>query len=285
MPEEKLDTNTIPAADVNADALTKAAADAVAEEVETPVGETPPEETPPETEAAETPVETPTEPELDAEGFPKDHKERSELGRKLSALHRRQDEFADNMAKIAQFVEKIAQSKTDSTKAIDLPEVDPDEPITYKEAIQLFEHREQQKVEAKTNYDRGYTATLQEVFSEYTNENGEPNVTEIDGILNEMKTINYKPTSDPRYDAITNLRKAERAFLKKQMAKPAARINPLKGETPRTALGVVPKGKPSPASAASAVKLDPDAERYIKFVAAQDGPERAEKLRQSMGRE
>ena len=99
-----------------------------------------------------------------------------------------------------------------------------------------------------------------------------------------MRLLRYTPTNDPEKDAISNIRKAERAFLKKQMAKPREKVNPLKGETPKSPLGVVASGIP-PARSQPAIKLDKDAEAYLKFVSASDGAEKADKLRASMSRE
>lgn len=278
------DTNKLPAADSEPsmdEQLSQAAGDAVESEVETTETTETTEEAAPEPEASI--VEEPKQEELDDDGLPKDHQARSDLGRKLAAMHRRQDETAETLSRISQLLEKVATSKTEAP-AFDAPQLDPDEPVTYKELLKIVESREQQKVKAKTDYDRSYSAVLERSFSEYVNEKGEMNAAEIDGVLDEMRLIKYVPSNDPEKDALSNLRKAERAYLKKQTAQPKSKVNPLKGETPRSPLGTTAGGK-SPSKAAAVIKLDKDAEAYIKFVSASDGPEKAEKLRASMGRE
>lgn len=288
------DTNTTPAAIEPSidEQLNAAAASAVAEQTETP--ESPPVEEEVEQPEVEEPpkeeVEQPKEPpkeELDDDGLPKDHAARSDLGRKLSALHRRQDsiesETKATLDRISQLLEKVATSKTE-TPALDVPQLDPDEPVTYKEVLKIVESREQAKVQAKTQYDRSYSTTLERSFSEYVDEKGELNAAEIDGVLEEMKSIKYTPSSDPEKDALSNLRKAERAYLKKQTAQPKQKVNPLKGEAPRSPLGTTNGGK-SPQKTVTPMKLDKDAEAYLKYVSAADGAERADKLRASVVRE
>jgi hypothetical protein len=281
------DTNKLPAAATQVsidEALNQAAADAVAAQEETPQQEPVAEEVPVETQPQEEAPETPEEPkqELDDEGLPKDHQSRSDLGRKLAAMHRRQDETSETLARISQLLEKVATSKTE-TPAIDMPQIDPDEPVTFKEVLKLMDSREQKKMEAKTNYDRSYSQVLERSFSEYVDEKGEMNAAEIDGVLEEMRLIKYTPSSDPEKDALSNLRKAERAYLKKQTAQPKAKVNPLKGETPRSPLGTAGAGKP-PVKASAPIKLDPHAEAYLKSISASEGAAYADKLRASMGR-
>jgi hypothetical protein len=278
---EQQDTNKAPAAQEPSmdELLTQAAGDAVAEETST----TEPETSQPESEAAQPEGKPEPTEELDDEGLPKGHKERSELGRKLAALHRRQDETQETLQRVSQLLEKVAMAKTaPETPALDAPELDENEPVTYKEMLKIIERREQQKAAVKSNYDRTYVATIERTVAEYIDDEGKLNSAEIDGVLEEMKTITYTPSNDPEKDAISNLRRAERAFLKKQMAKPRQKVNPLKGEAPKSPLGVAPSGK-SPAKSTPAIKLDKDAEAYLKFVSASDGAEKADKLRASMG--
>jgi hypothetical protein len=273
------DTNKLSAALATSsdDVLNQAAADAVEPGPETTKVT---EETAPLHEAT---VEEPKQEELDDDGLPKEHQARSDLGRKLAAMHRRQDETAETLSRISQLLERVATAKSE-TPALDAPQIDPDEPVTYKELLKIVESREQQKVQAKTNYDRSYSAVLERSFAEYVDEKGEMNAAEIDGVLDEMRILKYVPSNDPEKDALSNLRKAERAYLKKQTAQPKAKVNPLKGETPRSPLGTTAGGK-SPSKVAATIKLDKDAEAYLSFVSTSDGAERAEKLRASMGRE
>lgn len=276
------DTNKLPAADNEPsmdEQLSQAAGDAVESETETP----PIEESTPAEPVEEQAAEEAKPEELDEEGLPKEHQARSDLGRKLAAMHRRQDETAETLSRISQLLEKVATARSE-TPALDAPQLDPDEPVTYKELLKIVESREQQKVQQKTNYDRSYSAVLERSFAEYVDEKGEMNAAEIDGVLDEMRLLKYVPSNDPEKDALSNLRKAERAFLKKQTAQPRQRVNPLKGETPRSPLGTAGAGKP-PVKATAVIKLDKDAESYLKFVSASDGSEKAEKLRASMGRE
>jgi hypothetical protein len=282
------DTNKLPAAATQVsidEALNQAAADAVAEQAETTqeqVEESPVVEKPqPEAPLPET-VEEPKQ-ELDDEGLPKDHQARSDLGRKLAAMHRRQDETSETLSRISQLLEKVATAKSE-TPALDVPNIDPDEPVTYKELLKIVETREQQKIQAKTNYDRSYSQVLERSFAEYVDEKGEMNAAEIDGVLEEMKLIKYVPSNDPEKDALSNLRKAERAFLKKQTAQPKQKVNPLKGEAPRSPLGTAGAGKP-PVKASAPIKLDPHAEAYLKSISASEGAAYADKLRASMSRE
>lgn len=275
------DTNKLPAADSAPsmdEQLSQAAGDAVAPPEETPPPEEtlPPEETPPPDEAAE-------KQELDDDGLPKEHQARSDLGRKLAAMHRRQDETSETLARISQLLEKVATSRTEAP-ALDAPQIDPDEPVTYKELFQIIDRKEQEKIKAKTNYDRSYSAVLERSFSEYVDEKGEMNAAEIDGVLEEMRILKYVPSNDPEKDALANLRKAERAYLKKQTAQPKQKVNPLKGEAPRSPLGTAGAGKP-PAKVSAPIKLDSHAEAYLKSISASEGSAYAEKLRASMGRE
>lgn len=280
------DTNKLPAADNEPsidEQLSQAAGDAVESETETPTEEQAVTEEEPKPEPETEQQEQPKPEEVDEDGLPKSHQARSDLGRKLAAMHRRQDETAETLSRISQLLEKVATARVE-TPALDAPQIDPDEPVTYKELLKIVESREQQKVQQKTNYDRSYSAVLERSFAEYVDEKGEMNAAEIDGVLDEMRLLKYVPSNDPEKDALSNLRKAERAYLKKQTAQPRQKVNPLKGETPRSPLGTAGAGKP-PSKATAAIKLDKDAEAYIKFVSESDGAEKAERLRASMGRE
>ena len=133
---------------VTDDMLNAAAADAVVAETETE-----PEEIVEDLQATEDVVveqETEETETLDEEGLPVDHAKRSDLGRKLSATHRRQDEFDQKLDRILGVLETQA---TVLTKAEPDPidELDLDEPLTLRELDRRLDAREKKSAMHSVN--------------------------------------------------------------------------------------------------------------------------------------
>jgi len=243
-----------------ADALTQAAEEAVASQ-ETNTQET--EETAEETteQVAETTEEVVEEPAK--EELPEDHKDRSDLGRKLSAYHRRVDEIDNKFDHIQRSLDALQPKEA-------IEEVSPDEPITRAEAEAIYEARDKKKVKSDQSYNDNYVRTISGLGADLSQ-------TEYDAVLAEMKDITYDPSNNPAMDAEMNFLKAERVYLRKQAAQPADKVNPIKGEKPKDSLGVT-TAQTSVTKETKMPKLDAPAQSYVDHVRRRDGDEAADKL-------
>jgi hypothetical protein len=145
------------------------------------------EETTEETEeVAETTEEVVEE---QAEELPTDHKERSNLGRKLTALHRRVDETDNKFDQIARSLESLQSAQEDPTESLE-----PDEPVTRKEMESILEARERLRESRDKSYNENYVRTISGLGSDLGQE-------EYDAVLAEMRDVTYDPTDNPERDA------------------------------------------------------------------------------------
>ncbi|MCK4328787.1 hypothetical protein KAX02_02985 [candidate division WOR-3 bacterium] len=204
--------------------------------------------------------------ELDAEGLPQDHKSRSDLGRKISAFHRRQDEFDDRIDRLLSVMETQGLPEDPGLQS------EPGDIVTHADINKILDDREKTKTQNAQNYDKQYVASISALSSELSEQ-------EYNEIFAEMQNITYNPSNDPARDAELNFIKAERAFLRKKVA--GKKTNPLKGEKPRSALGGI-TNQTTVVKDATLPKLDAAGESYLNFVAREDGAESATKLHKSI---
>jgi hypothetical protein len=244
-----------------ADELTQAAEEAVAsQEVTQETEETTEETTEQVAETTEEVVE-----EQATEELPQDHKERSDLGRKLSAYHRRMDELDNKFDHIAESLESLQPKEQDSFEALE-----PDEPITRKEMENILARREEKQRDRDKSYNDNYVRTISGLGADLSQ-------VEYDAVLAEMKDITYDPSNNPTMDAKMNFREAENRFLKKKIAEPVSKKNPLKGEKPKETLGVTTT-QTSVTKETKQPKLDADGQSYVDYVRRTSGDEAADKL-------
>jgi len=235
------------------DALDEAAATAVAniDKLEEDFDKVIPDEKPPE----------------DADGLPTDNKARSDLGRKFSALHRRQDEYD---LKLDKLLDVLTQNQPEP-----VDDFSTDEPMTKAEAKQYFKQLQKEEKQAEnqqqSKYQNKYDDTLVSLSAEYSND-------EANAIFGELTALRYDPSGNAAQDAELNFLKAERAFLKKKVAKPVKKDVPLKGDDPT---GVITNQK-TPAKDSPTIKVSAAGQSYLDFVAKKDGSEKAQSLRKSL---
>ena len=260
-PTVKGDNNT----GVTDDILNRAAMDAVAEQTET------------ETEQVVEEVQTTKEPEpeeLDDEGLPVDHAKRSDLGRKISAIHRRQDDSDVRLDRTLKALEAQTALATKRTEPDPIDDLDPNEPMTKGELERWFEARERKVKEQSSSYDREYLNTFNQLSTTLTKE-------EADAIVDEMKVLTYDPSNNPAKDAEINFYRAERAYLRKQLAKPKGKVSPITGDKTHAALGTVTNQKVVTKDV-TLPKLDAHAASYLAFVEQEDGSDKAQLLHKSL---
>jgi len=245
-----------------ADPLDQAALDAVASQEQEDVSD--------DTVSEET--EEPQEESVDEDGLPVDQGPRSELGRKVAAIHRRQDEFDSKIDRMLAIIE--AQNKPEPETISD---EDDDMPLTRKEIREMMRREREQETksaqETQEKYKEGYVGTLARLARDVDE-------AEYGLILEEMKTMTYDPTNDPEKDAALNFYKAQVAAAKKSVSK---RENPIKGKAPKSELGTVINQKTVDKESALP-KLDPAAQSYLSFVTREDGEDKAVALRKSMAK-
>jgi hypothetical protein len=269
-PTVKGDNNT----GVTDDMLNRAAMDAVAGQQETE-----PEAQEEEIVEQEQDVSRETseeQEELDDEGLPVDHVKRSDLGRKVSAMHRRQDDVDSRLDKILKALEAQTNLATTKDSPDPLDALDPDEPMTKAEIDRYLEARERKAQEQTSYYDKTYLNTFNQLSATLSE-------AEAEAIVEEMKVMSYNPTKDPEKDAEVNFLKAERAYLRKQLAKPKGKVSPITGDKVKSPIGTVTSQK-TVAKDVNLPKLDAAGASYLAFVEREDGIDRANELHRSLGK-
>jgi len=260
------------ASGVTDEMLNAAAADAVMEET---VTETEEVIEAPETVEEQVVVQEETE-ELDDEGLPVDHGKRSDLGRKISAIHRRQDDSDARLDRILKALEAQTALTTRKVEPDPIDDLDPNEPMTKGEMERWFEARERKIREQSSSYDSEYLNTFNQLSTTLTKE-------ESDAVVEEMKVLTYDPSTNPAKDAEINFYRAERAYLRKQLAKPKGKVSPITGDKTHAALGTVMSQKVVTKDV-TLPKLDANAASYLAFVEREDGSDKAQSLHRSLGK-
>lgn len=182
---------------------------------------------------------------------PDGNAERSRLGRKVKSLEETVQALMQKLETVAVTDIKAPEEK------IEAEEEEEFIPTTKKELEEFLEHREERKKKQNIDYETKYIAVVNNLGLEEDDTAHEAIVEEM------MKNFNVRYSNDPARDAEINYLKAERAYLKKQMAAVASteRTNPLKGN-----------GKPVPVGGDTKVtkkkvalpKLDKYAEEFAR---------------------
>jgi hypothetical protein len=201
---------------------------------------------------------------LDEDRLPTDHKERSDLGRKVSAYHRRVDGLENKIDRIVSLLETKPEEEA--------PEGDlsPDEPMTRRDTENLLVARDNQKESKAKSYSDNYTKAVSTLGPNLSQD-------EYDGVLAEMQTMRYDPSDNAQIDAEINFQKAENIYLRKKMAQPIGKDNPIKGEAVKGKLGVTTTQK-TVVKETVMPKLDAHAQSYVDSVRRDRGDEAADKL-------
>jgi len=204
-------------------------------------------------EVAET-VEEEVEEEIVEEEIPEDNKDRSNLGRKISALFKKNDKMEEVIAQQADLIGRLIPKEYDEEE---------DLPVTRKEINQLLS---QQKTEANQ-----YEVDFKETFHKMCEANGlsDDEAEAVGGIL--LEKYNDRVVGDGKLDGAMNFEKARSEYFKPKKA-------PLKkGKAP----GVITKQK-SEIKNTKTTKLDAVSEKYLAMIERLDGSEKAERLRKSI---
>ena len=135
---------------------------------------------------------------------------------------------------------------------------------------QLQKEESEFAIKQKQQYQNTYDDTLVNLSAGYSDD-------EANAIFNELQTMRYDPTNDGTRDAELNFLKAERAYLRKQAAKPKKDV-PLKKDP---VSGVITSQK-TPEKKVADVKLSAAGKSYLDFVTREDGQEKAAGLKKSL---
>lgn len=222
-----------------------------------------------ETEAVEEVEEGKTIPEVeeelikeDEEDFsdiedllPTEHKERSNMGRKISALLEKSDKMEIIMARQQEMIELLAGSKD-----IDDEE---DAPLTIKEFTKLMN--------TKKTTDSQYENDFKSAFNTLSKDLDDDVQTAVGAIM--FKKFNVNETGNGSIDGATNFHKAHRYYEKAMKRK-----IPLKKEK---AQGVITSQKTTKTTK-TIEKLDKQSEKYLEYVTKTRGAEAADRLRKSL---
>jgi len=214
------------------------------------------EDQPTETEEIETEEQGRTEEgtqETESEAE-KEHKERSALGRRISAIERKTNE---RLEQIGEMVEKLLVSQSSPND----DEADEDDYVTRKalrEELRRLRNEEQQN---QLKYNREYTKTIEELGMDEDEETHR-------GIIKELEAnFNFVYSEDGTKDAIRNYNKAAKAYFKKQLSLQKKKV-PVRGATETPPLGSGADGDkikaPNNKGASKLPPLDDAAKDFIK---------------------
>jgi hypothetical protein len=252
--------------DVKDDLLSKAAAEAVADQDEK-------KEITEEIKEVEEKIE---KLEEDSEGLPKDQKERSQLGRTLAALHRRLDDFDQRDAERDDQIQRLIDAMEKRKEPED--DFDDDAPLTRAELkAALKAEREAEKAQEQKltkEYHKGYSLKWAELSKGLSAE-------EYNAILAEAEEMKYDPSDNAAFDAALNFKEAQLRHLKKQLA--SKKSNPLDKNTPKDGIGTVTTQK-VPDREIALPKLDDPAQSYLNYISREDGADRAAALHKSLAK-
>lgn len=201
----------------------------------------------------ETEVEDPNiDPEEVEDLLPKDHKERSDLGRKVAALLKKTDKTDEVLLQLSSVIERLVPKEED-------PEDD-----TYVTKRELKEVIEKPTAEAN-QYEDDFKKTFWKLseIDELSEEEAEA-VAKIT-----IEKYNVPFTNDPKIDGAMNYAKAKADYF----ATKAKKV-PVLGKKAPGVLTSQTSSKKTPQRS----KLDRASESLLSFIARTDGEEAAEKL-------
>lgn len=194
-----------------------------------------PEDTGEEAESMEASEEQEEEAEVPPE--PSDNGERSKLGRKVKYIEDTvlgfQEQFEERMNRLDSLITSNTKLGSNEYGAESGEE---EEYIGTKTELKKFlndynRDQETQKQSSQLKYEKGYINTIMRLGSEETKEDHQAIYDEM------MRFFNAKHSDDPMVDAEKNYLNATRSVLKKRLAAPAKKVNPLKGNKPKAPLG------------------------------------------------
>ena len=227
-------------------ALNEAAAEAIEEEV---VDQ-------PDVEEAIAEEEEVEEEEIDDEGLPTDHKERSNLGRKVSALLNKSDKQDEILARTWEVIQAIAPKKE--------PEYDysNDEPVTKGELKKM----EQEKHKQATKYENDFKSSFKSLANEA--ELSEKEQVAVSTIL--FEKYNYEESENGTLDGAKAFQRSYKDYL--------AQKTPLQHKTPGK---VITKQKQKPKQK-PLEKLDAVSQSYYNSIVRDRGAEAAERVHKAL---
>lgn len=252
-----------------------------AEEVEAKGEETEDTEDPEGTKEAEetTEMEASEEQEEEAEVPPEpaDNGERSKLGRKVKYIEDTvlgfQEQFEERMNRLDSLLaSNNRRPDVDEYRA----EGDPEEEfIGTKAELKKFlndynQDQETQRQSSQLKYEQEYVKTIKRLGSDETEEDHKDIYDEM------MSHFNVKYSENPLVDAEKNYLKATRSVLKKRMATPAKKVNPLKGKKPKAPLGAGSNSETMPKKTRPMPKFDSAAQDFMNRAGIT--PERAAEI-------
>jgi len=181
-----------------------------------------------------------------------EHKERSDLGRKVKELNEKIDsEIGSISDKIDQLLEKKETPEMD--------EFDGERILNKKELDDYWDKKMRARESAQKKADADYNTAYFRTIGQYKAKEDEA---DYEAILKEFQANhNVRRSNDPQADARYNYLEASNAYYKKKSGTPE---NPLKGKGNDLPLGAGSEGEPVVEKETPMPKLDSFAEDYVK---------------------
>lgn len=198
---------------------------------------------------------------------PSENSERSKLGRKVKYIEDTVINFQESFEEKMNRLEGLLVSSTRRQQVADEPyglEDDPDEEVigTKAELKQFLndynKETESTRQENQVKYERDYVQTIKRLGSEETEEDHKDIYDEM------MSHFNVRHSNNPLVDAEKNYLKATRSVLKKKVAAPVEKKNPLKGNKPKAPLGAGGNNETMPKKIKPMPKFDAAAQDFMR---------------------
>lgn len=210
----------------------------------------------------DTEAEDDTETEVQDE--PDDHRERSQLGRRVKLMEETVSSVNENLAQIAKLIQSTNNVQEETADDLDL---DGEDFIAKKDVAKYIDERmtkrEQASLTAKTEYENSYRETIVSLGKDLEED-------QHNNIYNEMMTNhNVRHSNDAAHDATINFQAAHIALLQKNGPNPKA--NPLdKNDGKKTENLGGPADTESDTKTIKVPKLDKDAAEFVRRTGMKD---------------
>lgn len=199
---------------------------------------------------------------------PSDNGERSKLGRKVKYIEDTvqsfQESFEEKMNRLeGLLVSSNRKQDTDESYLRDYEAGDDEEIIGTKAELKQFltdynKETESARQKNQAKYERDYVQTIKRLGSEETEEDHKDIYDEM------MSHFNVRHSNNPLMDAEKNYLKATRSVLKKKVAAPVEKKNPLKGNKPKAPLGAGGNNETMPKKIKPMPKFDAAAQDFMR---------------------
>ena len=169
-------------------------------------------------------------PENITEQKKRENDDKSQLGRKLAAMHRDQTAINTQTVEALQNINKALLRQMPAVEE----EIDLDEPMTRRDVQAFYQKQNEQETNITNDYNKVYLDKIQELFSS-EDKSIRGGLVEI--FESKFNIGNSSGKNDPVLDAQINFERSQAAFYRGISTSPTKKVNPMKGAKPASPIG------------------------------------------------